>query len=219
MDKLMMFSPVFWILYCKAFSNKNLFNQICICLYLHYYCYSDLIASPVCSLSLGRSPLYQQHRNKHFLDKDDETLSRFSFAKFIANPCGLMPSHLFSSSDDIVADASIPTANNKGDSSSNDPLSHDTVINSHGDKLQEATSPPASSSPLFSPKSATDEALQLIAPYQQQWDNGSSSGRFTIEEQAVIVDEFLLNLEELMQRTKLLHSPMVITIKRFNYFF
>ena len=139
-------------------------------------------------LSLGHPlllPMINHHHNG--IDNDalmgttEEPLVRFSFAKFLANPCGLM--------------SSLPLPPPAQES-------HDS-----GDAATDVSQ---------------DEALQLLDPLRQSYNVSGSS--LTIEEQVVVIEEFLLVLQEAKHRAQLMHSPMVrlltfIFIESFNFIF
>ena len=132
-------------------------------------------------LSLNKSAMpdeqqqQQQQQAEPFLGSD-EPLLRFSFAKFLANPCGLM-----SSSSSTAADF-------KGEEHSPPPTSSSASISSTGD--------------------LSKELLQLLDPFRQQYYNLNRS-LFSTEERVVIIEEFLLVLQEVKYRIKLLQPSMV----------
>ena len=144
----------------------------------------DLILSPLTSpsmamlLSLNKSAMpdeQHQQQAEPFLGSD-EPLLRFSFAKFLANPCGLM-----SSSSSTAADF----------------------------KEEEHSPPPTSSSAsISSTGDLSKEVLQLLDPFRQQYYNLNRS-LFSTEERVVIIEEFLLVLQEVKYRIKLLQPSMV----------
>ena len=96
-----------------------------------------------------------------------EPLVRFSFAKFLANPCGLQPS---------------PSLRNQ-------------IVNKE-------SSPDISNTPF------SQETLQLIEPFRQQYIVNRSL--FTAEDRRFIFEEFLLIIQEVKHRLTLLH-PLTVS--------
>lgn len=150
----------------------------------------DLILSPLTSpsmamlLSLNKSAMpdeqQQQQQAEPFLGSD-EPLLRFSFAKFLANPCGLMSSSSSTETADFKGEEHSPPHTSSSASSA-------SIISSTGD--------------------LSKEVLQLLDPFRQQYYNLNRS-LFSTEERVVIIEEFLLILQEVKYRIKLLQPSMV----------
>ena len=128
---------------------------------------------------------------------DNEPLLRFSFAKFLANPCGLMPSSL------LHNDLAKFISNGKLDK-----------FLSGSIKIMPTLQPAAVSmlsivktSKETTSSSLSQQALQFLEPFRQQYFVNQSL--LTTEEREVITEEFLLIIQEVKHRANLLHSPKV----------
>ena len=114
-------------------------------------------------------------------------LLRFSFAKFLANPCGLMSSSL---RDNQATSTAVNVNNNLEPSSQTDAT----------DEEEENENIPMSAD-------LSQEALDLIDPFRQHYNLTSSS--FKIDERVVLLEEFLLVLQEVKHRMSLMHPRSV----------
>ena len=113
-----------------------------------------------------------QVKTQQALSHDDEPLLHFSFAKFLADPCGLIASS--SSPTTVTVDHNAP------------PSQTETVTSSS------TLSPP--------PTDLSQEALDFIGPFRQHYNLNSSL--FTTEERVVLIEEFLQVLQEVKYRTR-----------------
>jgi hypothetical protein len=136
----------------------------------------------------------------------DEPLLRYSFAQFLANPCGLMSSSSASSQSARI----------------------NQVFKSIGMRIfvskwrkQATLSSPAAASSRSNGASASlslsQEAQQFLEPFRQRYNNINSNS-LTDDELKVIVQEFLLVLREVKYRSHLMH-PLKVRITQFIHLF
>ena len=150
---------------------------------------SDLIASPLPTIGL-LLPIHLPQQYKPF-GNEAEPLLRFSFAKFLANPCGLNYNGV-NSSPAVVDDAK---GGNKGNNQVTGPPSNDA-----GDLNGTTSLPPAL------PQDLSKEALQLLDSLRHQYNVNRSP--FSSEELVVTIDEFFLILREVKDHINVM-NPMV----------
>ena len=118
----------------------------------------------------------QQQLKQRFLVSDNKPLLRFSFAKFLVNPCGLMPSS--SLRNDMVKSIII----------------NQILMTNHPPHHNQSSSPP-----IFAKMSSlSQEALLFIYPFRQQYN--VNRHLFTAVEREAIIEEFLLVIREIKQR-------------------
>jgi len=173
-------SPLFRIL-CKfsqfnSASFKSVFK-----LTKMMYPNLDLIASPLPTIGL-LLPIHFPQQHKPF-GNEAEPLLRFSFAKFLANPCGL-------NYNGVNASPAVVDGNNQVSGS---------PLNDAGDLNGTASLPPL-------PQDLSKEALQLLDAVRHQYNVNRSP--FSSEELVVTIDEFFLILQEVKDHINVM-NPMV----------
>jgi hypothetical protein len=134
----------------------------------------------------------------------NEPLLRYSFAQFLANPCGLMSSS----------------------SASSQSARFNQVFKSIGMRIftskwrKQATlssTAAASSRSNGASLSLSQEAQQFLDPFRQRYNNINSNS-LTDEELKVIVQEFLIVLREVKYRSHLMH-PQKVRMTQFIHLF
>ena len=150
-------------------------------------------------LSLNKEPHQEQQQQDESIFKDDnhQPLLRFSFAKFLANPCGLM-----SASAATAASSSVDA---QFDQQQHDAAGTATAFSSAENDGDNLRPPPFSSSSTAADQHLSDEAHHFLDPLLRQQYNNINRSLFTAEERTVIIDEYLLVLQEVKYRTKLVH--------------
>ena len=133
----------------------------------------------------------QLARQRFLLSDSNKPLLRFSFAKFLVNPCGLMPSS--SLHNDLVKSIII-----------------NQILKNHPHHHQSSSSP----SPVFSRMSTlSQEALLFIYPFRQQYN--INRNLFTVPEQEAIIEEFILVIREIKHHINLILTRMVHSFSHF----
>jgi len=127
----------------------------------------------------------QQLKQRFLLSDNSKPLLRFSFAKFIVNPCGLMPSS--SLHNELVKSIII-----------------NQILKNHPHHHHQSSLP----GPIFAKMSSlSQEALLFIYPFRQQYN--VNRNLFTALEREAIIEEFILVIREIKHRINLIHLQMV----------